>query len=389
VNDPNLPDLTTDELVRYARHFPLEAVGVEGQRRLKAARILLVGAGGLGSPAALYLAAAGIGTLGLVEDDVVEASNLQRQVIHGTSDLGRPKIESARDRIAEVNPHVELLLHPTRLTSANAMEILGDYDLVVDGTDNFPTRYLINDACVLLGIPYVYGSILRFDGQVALFGVPGGPCYRCLFRDPPPPGLVPNCATGGVLGVLPGIVGSVQALEAIKWILGRAAGSVGRLRLFDALDFGWRTLEIPRDPECPACGDTPTVTELIDYEAFCGVGGSEGTDTDEIDTIAPAVLAARLEAGEAITLIDVREPHEWDIANLGDRGARLIPGGEILRIADELRAEAGPVVVHCKSGGRSREAILRLREVGLEGLVNLEGGILRWQEEVDPSLRRY
>lgn len=393
MNHSDLPELSADERVRYSRHFPLAAVGVDGQRRLKGARILLVGAGGLGSPAALYLAAAGVGTLGLVEDDVVEASNLQRQVIHGTSDLGRPKIESARDRLAEVNPHVELVLHPTRLDSTNAMEIIRDYDLVLDGTDNFPTRYLINDACVLLGIPYVYGSILRFDGQVALFAVPGGPCYRCLFRDPPPAGLVPNCAEGGVLGVLPGIVGSVQALEAIKWVLGRAEASFGKLRLFDALEFSWRTLDVSRDPECPVCGDAPEITELIDYEAFCGVTSTgrplDAADRDDVPVVTPRELVERLASGEGLTLIDVREPHEWDIVNLEERGARLVPRGRVPELMDELAAANAPIVVHCKTGGRSREVVARLREAGVRDVFNLEGGILRWQAEIDPSLPRY
>ncbi|MDT8367857.1 MAG: molybdopterin-synthase adenylyltransferase MoeB, partial [Longimicrobiales bacterium] len=373
-NDRPLPDLSPDELLRYSRHFPLPQVGVEGQRRLKAARVLLVGMGGLGSPLGLYLAAAGVGTLGLVDDDVVDASNLQRQVMHGTKDLGRAKLASALDRLADVNPHVELVPHAVRLDASNAMEILGDYDIVVDGTDNFPTRYLINDACVLLGIPYVYGSILRFDGQVALFAAEGGPCYRCLFRDPPPPGLVPNCAEGGVLGVLPGIVGSFQALEVIKWILGAGESSVGKLRLLDALDLSWRTLTIDRDPECPVCGDAPTVTELIDYETFCGVDASgaaldSGAGGEEVPGISAPELARRLDAGEAITLIDVREPHEWEIMNLADRGARLVPLGEIVEAADELRDTPGEVVLHCKSGARSRDAAIRLREVGVHAVM--------------------
>jgi len=390
MTDRTLPDLSAEELLRYSRHFPLEQVGVEGQRRLKAARVLLVGMGGLGSPLGLYLAAAGVGTLGLVDDDLVDASNLQRQVLHGTKDIGRPKLESARDRLADVNPHVELVLHPTRLDASNAMEILGGYDLVVDGTDNFPTRYLVNDACVLLGIPYVYGSILRFDGQVALFAAEGGPCYRCLFRDPPPPGLVPNCAEGGVLGVLPGIVGSLQALEVVKWILGQGQGSVGKLRLLDALDLSLRTLTIDRDPACPVCGDAPTVTALIDYEAFCGVGASaEHARRTGVEGITPAELATRLDAGESITLIDVREEHEWVIANLESRGARLVPQARILEVAEELRATGGTVVLHCKSGGRSRDAAARLLDAGVDGVLNLEGGILAWQEQVDPSLNRY
>ncbi len=388
--DTDLPELTREELLRYSRHFPLAEVGVEGQRRLKAARVLLVGMGGLGSPLGLYLAAAGVGRLGLVDDDVVDASNLQRQVIHGTRDLGRPKLESARDRISDINPHVDLVLHPTRLTSENAMDVLGEYDIVVDGTDNFPTRYLVNDACVLLGIPYVYGSILRFDGQVALFATEEGPCYRCLFRDPPPPGLVPNCAEGGVLGVLPGIVGSLQALEVIKWILGAGPPSSGKLHLLDALDLSLRTLTIDRDPDCPVCGDAPTVRELIDYEEFCGVRAAERhAERTGVAGITPSRLAARLDAGEAITLIDVREPHEWDIANLESRGARLVPQARILDVVEELRREPEPVVLYCKSGGRSREAAARLADAGIAGVLNLEGGILAWRDDVDPDLPRY
>jgi adenylyltransferase/sulfurtransferase len=388
--DPTLPALSQDELLRYSRHFPLSEVGVDGQRKLKAARVLLVGMGGLGSPLGLYLSAAGVGTLGLVDDDVVDASNLQRQVIHGTSDLGRPKLESARDRITEVNPHVEVVLHPTRLTSADALEILGSYDIVVDGTDNFPTRYLVNDACVLLGIPYVYGSILRFDGQVAVFAAEGGPCYRCLFRDPPPPGLVPNCAEGGVLGVLPGIVGSLQALEVIKWIVGAGTSPVGRLHLLDALDVSLRTLTIERDPECPVCGDDPSVTELIDYEAFCGVeASSRHAEETGVPGITPTELVHRLDAGEPLTLIDVREPHEWEIVNLASRGARLIPQARILEIADELRASTDTVVLYCKSGGRSRAAAARLVDAGVARVLNLEGGILAWRDDVDPGLPRY
>jgi len=390
MTDDALPELDRDELLRYSRHFPLAEVGVEGQRRLKAARVLLVGMGGLGSPLGLYLAAAGVGTLGLVDDDTVDASNLQRQVVHGTADLGRSKLDSAMDRLADVNPHVELVPHPVRLDASNALEILRDYDVVVDGTDNFPTRYLVNDACVLLGIPYVYGSILRFDGQVALFAAEGGPCYRCLFRDPPPPGLVPNCAEGGVLGVLPGIVGSLQALEVIKWILGQGERSIGKLHLLDALDLSLRTLTIERDPACPVCGDDPTVTELIDYEAFCGISTAEASEgRSPVGRIDPAELARRLDAGEDITLIDVREPHEWEIANLADRGARLVPQGRILEVADELRDAPRPIVLHCKSGGRSREAAERLAEAGVNGLLNLEGGILAWRESVDPDLQRY
>ena len=386
MTERSLPPLTPDDRRRYSRHLILSEVGEEGQRRLKDARVALVGMGGLGSPAALYLAAAGVGTLGLIDDDTVELSNLQRQIIHGSADVGRPKIESARDRIREVNPDVQVKLHPVRLTSENAMEVLADYDIVLDGSDNFPTRYLVNDACVLLGKPFVYGAILRFDGQVSVFGMEGGPCYRCLFREPPPPDSVPGCAEAGVLGVLPGIVGSLQAMEAIKWILGRDT-MAGTLLLYDALEPSWRTMELRRDPDCPVCGNAPTVTELIDYERFCGMAGE---DPDEgVPETSATELRDRLEAGEDIVLIDVREPHEWELVNLEDRGARLIPQGEVLDAAEELKRSEGAVVLYCRSGGRSRRMAGLLREAGVQRVENLTGGILGWQEAVDPSLPRY
>jgi sulfur-carrier protein adenylyltransferase/sulfurtransferase len=387
-----LPRLGPEESLRYSRHLILPEVGPEGQRRLKAARVLLVGAGGLGSPAALYLAAAGVGTLGIVDFDVVDASNLQRQVLHGTPDVGRPKLDSARDRIAAINPHVAVEAHPVRLTSANAREIVRGYDVVLDGSDNFPTRYLVNDACVLEGKPSVYGSILRWEGQASVFWAGHGPCYRCLFAEPPPPGLVPSCAEAGVLGVLPGIVGCVQALEAIKLVLGEGEPLLGRLLLFDALRMRFREMRLRRDPACPVCGDDPTVRELIDYERFCGVGppgaptGSEMSD--DVPEITPSELKARLDRGEPLTIVDVREPHEWEIGNLEPYGAKLIPLGELPERHGEIDP-AGEVVLHCRSGARSAKALKFLRERGYERLHNLAGGILAWSDEVDPSIPKY
>jgi adenylyltransferase/sulfurtransferase len=366
-------------------------VGKEGQQKLKAARVLLVGTGGLGSPLALYLAAAGVGTLGLVDFDVVDVTNLQRQVLHGTADVGRKKLESARDRLRDINPHVELVLHDARLTSQNALEILRGYDVIADGTDNFPTRYLVNDASALLGKPLVYGSIFRFEGQVSVFWAEKGPCYRCLFRDPPPPGLVPSCAEGGVLGVLPGIVGSLQALEVLKLVLGIGTPLVGRLQLFDGLAFRWRELKLRKDPECPLCGEHPTVTELIDYEHFCGIpqaAAAEAAERADIPELTPAELKARLDRGDALTVLDVREPHEWAIANLERYGALLVPLAQLPERMGEL-ADAGEIVVHCLSGARSRRAARQLREAGHTRVYNLAGGIRAWSEQVDPSLPRY
>jgi sulfur-carrier protein adenylyltransferase/sulfurtransferase len=384
-------DLDRDEILRYSRHLIMPEVGLEGQRKLKAARVLIVGAGGLGSPAAMYLAAAGVGTLGLVDFDVVDPTNLQRQLLHGTDDVGRPKLESARDRLTAVNPHVKVVLHPLRLTSENAMGVIQDYDLVVDGTDNFPTRYLVNDACALLGKPNVYGSIFRFEGQVSVFDAARGPCYRCLFREPPPPGLVPSCAEGGVLGVLPGIIGSMQALEAIKLILGRGDTLLGRLLLFDALKLTWRELRLRKNPECPVCGENPTVTELIDYLEFCGVSEwdeGSGTGGEEVPEITPTELVGRLERGDRVRIVDVREPHEWDIANLGGRGAELIPLGSLLERLGELDS-AEDLVVHCRTGARSARAVSQLQGAGFRKVWNLRGGILAWGDEVDPEIRRY
>lgn len=391
MSENGLPALSADEHQRYSRHLILPEVGPAGQRRLKAGRVLLVGAGGLGSPAAMYLAAAGVGTLGLVEFDVVDASNLQRQVIHGTSDIGRPKLDSARDRIAEINPHVAVEPHPVRLTSENAREIVRAYDVVIDGTDNFPTRYLVNDACVLERKPYVYGSILRWEGQASVFGAKGGPCYRCLFAEPPPPGMVPNCAEAGVFGVLPGIVGSVQALEALKLLLGTGDTLVGRLLLFDALRMRFREMRLRRDPACPACGDHPTLHELIDYERFCGYeppGATPENDMSGTPEITPTELKERLDQGDKLTIIDVREPAEWEIGNLEPQGARLIPLGDLPERMDEINPD-DEVVLHCRSGARSAQALQLLRVHGYERVLNLKGGILAWSDEVDPTIPKY
>ncbi len=381
-----LPELDNDEVLRYSRHLIIPEVGLEGQRRLKASRVLLVGAGGLGSPLGLYLAAAGVGHLGLVDFDLVDLTNLHRQVIHGTKDLGRPKLDSARDRIADVNPHVHVETYDTRLTSQNALEILRGYDIVIDGTDNFPTRYLVNDACVLSGIPNVYGSIFRFEGQVSVFATETGPCYRCLFREPPPPGLVPSCAEGGVLGVLPGLVGMLQATEALKLLLGIGQPLVGRLLLVDALRAQFRTLKLQRDPDCPACG-THELKELIDYEEFCGLRKAAAeARANAVPEITPSDLAARIARGDDIDLIDVREPHEWEIARIP--GARLIPLGtlsEALPTLDRSRE----IVVHCKGGGRSARAVRQLLDAGFQNVTNLAGGITRWSDDVDPGVAKY
>lgn len=380
------PELSRSELLRYARHLVLPQVGLEGQRRLKESRVLCVGAGGLGSPVALYLAAAGVGTLGIVDHDVVDATNLQRQILHGTRDVGRPKVESAAERIREVNPHVEVVAHATRLTSANALGIVGAYDVVVDGTDNFPTRYLVNDACVLAGKPNVYGSIFRWEGQVSVFAAPGGPCYRCLFREPPPPGLVPNCAEGGVMGVLPGIIGSLQAMETLKVLLGVGDPLVGRLVLFDALEMAWREVSLSRNPACPVCGDAPTQTELIDYELFCGVGVEDPmAGVPRPAELGPAEVAALLGGGDAPTLVDVREPWEWEVGNLAGLGARLIPLGELPARLGEIPRER-PVVFLCKGGHRSRAAAARLMEEGYARVYNLRGGMVAWARELDPGI---
>jgi sulfur-carrier protein adenylyltransferase/sulfurtransferase len=382
------PELSNEEIFRYSRHLILPEVGLEGQKKLKRARVLLVGVGGLGSPAALYLAAAGVGTLGLVDFDVVDATNLQRQVLHGTSAIGKRKLDSARERIEDLNPNVKVEAHETPLTSRNALEIISTYDIVVDGTDNFQTRYLVNDACVILGKPNVYGSIYRFEGQASVFATESGPCYRCLFREPPPPGLVPSCAEGGVLGVLPGIIGTIQTTEALKLILGIGESLAGRLLLVDALRMSFRTLNLRKDPECPACG-THEITELIDYEEFCGVRQAAAADAaaqSAVPEITPAQLAERIARGDDFDLIDVREPHEWDIARLP--GARLIPLGTIIEALPSLDS-ARDIVVHCKVGGRSAKAVQQLQASGFRKVWNLAGGITRWSDDVDPGVPKY
>jgi len=378
-------ELTREELVRYSRHILLPQVGEDGQRALKASRVLLVGAGGLGSPVALYLAAAGVGTLGLVDFDAVDLSNLQRQILHGSAAVGSSKIDSARDRLRDINPNVEVETYETRFASGNALEIARGYDLIVDGTDNFATRYLVNDTSVLLGIPNVYGSVYRFEGQASVFGAPDGPCYRCLFREPPPPHLVPSCAEAGVLGVIPGLVGTIQATEAIKMLLGLGDALVGRLLTIDVMTMAFRTIEIRRDPECPACG-TREITELIDYDEFCGVAPRGEPMRSAVSEIQPSQLAERLEGGEELEIIDVREPYEWQLGHIP--GARLVPLG---RIAAEipLLDKRRETILYCKVGVRSMFAAKQLADAGVSEVRNLAGGILRWIDEVDPTMMRY
>lgn len=377
--------LSREEVSRYSRHLLLPEVGIAGQERLKKGSVLLVGTGGLGSPAALYLAAAGVGRIGLVDFDVVDESNLQRQILHDSRWIGKPKLDSAADRLRALNPYIEVELFPERLTSGNALEILGGFDVVLDGTDNFATRYLTNDACFLLGKPNVYGSIFRFEGQVSVFWPGHGPCYRCLYPTPPPPGLVPSCAEGGVLGVLPGVVGSLQATEAIKLLLGVGRPLAGRLLLYDALDLSFRELKLRRDPACPLCGEHPTATGLVDYEEFCGLGRGEEA-APEGSEISVAELKERLDRGERIHVIDVREPHEAEICAIA--GARLIPLATLPERLHEID-QAATVVVHCKSGVRSARAVQLLRQAGLSRTYNLKGGILAWAKEIDPSLVTY
>jgi molybdopterin/thiamine biosynthesis adenylyltransferase/rhodanese-related sulfurtransferase/molybdopterin converting factor small subunit len=379
--------LSQEEILRYSRHLLIPEVGAEGQLKLKRAKVLLVGAGGLGSPVGLYLAAAGVGRIGIVDFDVVDASNLQRQVIHGTSDLGRKKLDSAEETLRDINPHVRVDRFETALTSENALQILRDYDLVVDGTDNFPTRYLVNDACVLLGKPNVYGSIFRFEGQATVFAYPGGPCYRCLYPEPPPPGLVPSCAEGGVLGVLPGLVGLIQATETVKLILGVGQPLVGRLLLYDALGMRFRELKIRRDAECPVCGERPTIRELIDYHQFCGVpragNAAEEPAGPDIDVLQ---LKAKLDRGDRFLLLDVREPHEHQLCRLP--GAVLIPMREVSKRLEELDRNQ-EIVVYCRSGARSAKIAQLLRASGFPVVRNLTGGILAWSDKVDPSVPKY
>jgi adenylyltransferase/sulfurtransferase len=378
--------LSKDEIQRYSRHLIMPEVGMEGQLKLKRARVLTIGTGGLGAPLGLYLAAAGVGRLGLVDFDVVDNSNLQRQVTFTTQDVGKPKSAAAKARLSALNPTIEIVAYETRLTSENALELFKDYDVIVDGTDNFPTRFLVNDACVILGKPNVYGSIFRFEGQATVFGYPGGPCYRCLYPEPPPPGLVPSCAEGGVLGVLPGIVGSIQAMETIKLILGTGDPLVGRLLLFDALAMRFRELKLKRNPDCPVCGDHRTITKLIDYEEFCGIRGEEAPAmTDGIQEITATELKARQDRGDKLFILDVREPHEYQICNLN---GKLIPLGELPRRVNELDSSV-EMVVHCRSGKRSADAIHFLQTAGFKKLLNLKGGVQAWADEVDPRMPKY
>ena len=383
-----LPELTTDELSRYSRHLILPEVGEEGQRKLKAARVLCVGTGGLGSPLALYLAAAGVGTLGLVDFDVVDASNLQRQIIHSTADIGRKKLDSAAEKLKALNPSLKVVKYDTLLSSANALDILKDYDVIADGTDNFPTRYLVNDACVLLGKPNAYGSIFRFEGQASVFGAKDGPCYRCLYPEPPPPGLVPSCAEGGVLGILPGLVGVIQATETIKLILGIGEPLIGRLLLVDALNMRFRQLKLRKNPECPVCGDHPTVTKLIDYQQFCGIEPASERQSavkNGIPQVSPKDLKKRIDAGEDLFILDVREPFEYQIANIG---GVLIPQNDVPKRIGEIDRNR-EIVVQCKSGGRSQRIAEYLKQSGLPTVSNLAGGIVAWSDEVDPKVPKY
>ncbi|MCH6552596.1 MAG: molybdopterin-synthase adenylyltransferase MoeB [Acidobacteria bacterium] len=380
------PALSQQELLRYSRHLIMPEVGMDGQLKLKAAKVLLIGTGGLGAPLGLYLAAAGVGRLGLVDFDVVDFTNLQRQVTFTTQDVGKRKIEAARDRLQGLNPEIQIDTHEVKLTSENALTILRDYDIIVDGTDNFPTRYLVNDACVLLGKPNVYGSIFRFEGQATVFALDDGPCYRCLYPEPPPPGLVPSCAEGGVLGVLPGIVGSIQANETIKLIIGRGESLKGRLLMFDALKMKFRELRLRKNPDCPICGTHRTVTKLIDYEEFCGLRGQEAQQpVAQVPEIEPVELKRKLDAGEDVFILDVREPHEYQICHLN---GYLIPLGDLPKRVSELDS-ARTIVAHCRSGMRSAQAVEFLRTAGFRKVWNLKGGILAWSDTVDPSVPKY
>ncbi|CUU02827.1 adenylyltransferase and sulfurtransferase [Candidatus Thermokryptus mobilis] len=378
-------ELSREEFLRYGRHLIIPEVGLEGQRKLKSASVLIVGAGGLGSPLAFYLTAAGVGRIGIVDFDVVDLSNLQRQIIHTTKDVGRSKLESAREKLKALNPNVKIETYEMRLTSENALDVIKNYDIVVDGTDNFPTRYLVNDACVFLKKPNVYGSIFRFEGQVSVFYADRGPCYRCLYKEPPPPGLVPSCAEGGVLGVLPGIIGTIQALETIKLILGIGEPLIGKLLLFDALKMKFRELNLRKDPECPVCGENPTIKELIDYEAFCGITPEQILRESGLE-VTPEELKAKLENGEDIILIDVREPVEYEINRI--EGSRLIPLSKLPEKVNELD-QTREIILYCKMGGRSARAVQLLRELGFTRVKNLAGGIDAWIEKIDPTMPRY
>jgi sulfur-carrier protein adenylyltransferase/sulfurtransferase len=377
--------LSNEEILRYSRHLIMPEVGMEGQQKLKAARVLCIGTGGLGSPLALYLTAAGVGTLGLVDFDVVDYTNLQRQIIHSTNDVGRPKLDSAEEKLRALNPFVQIKRFETRLSSANALELFRDFDIIVDGTDNFPTRYLVNDACVLTGKPNVYGSIFRFEGQASVFATKDGPCYRCLYPEPPPPGLVPSCAEGGVLGILPGLIGIVQATEAIKLILGAGDSLIGRLLLVDALSMKFRELKLRKNPDCPVCGTHPTVTKLIDYEQFCGIPAAPQETKVSVNDITPEELKRRLDAGDQLFILDVREPHEYQICNLG---GYLIPLGDLPKRVHELDSSR-EIVAHCKMGGRSAKAVDFLRQAGFTKVSNLTGGIAAWSDKVDPKVPKY
>src|SRR5438105_3015224 len=377
--------LSNEEVLRYSRHLIMPEVGMEGQQKLKAAKVLCIGAGGLGSPLALYLAAAGVGTLGVVDFDVVDFTNLQRQIIHSTADVGRKKLDSAADKIKAINPFVQIRPFETRLTSENALQLFRDFEIIVDGTDNFPTRYLVNDACVLTGKPNVYGSIFRFEGQVSVFATKEGPCYRCLYPEPPPPGLVPSCAEGGVLGILPGLVGVMQATEAIKLILGKGEPLIGRLLLVDALGMRFRELKLRKNPECPVCGVHPTITKLIDYNEFCGIRGEEKPVSDGVRGIQVEQLKRRLDAKDDLFVLDVREPHEYQICNLG---GYLIPLNDLPKRVNELDSSR-EIVVHCKMGGRSAKAAAFLRQAGFKNVLNLTDGITAWSDRVDPKVPKY
>ncbi len=377
--------LSNEEILRYSRHLIMPEVGMKGQKKLKAARVLMIGAGGLGSPAGMYLAAAGVGKLGIVDFDVVDETNLHRQLLHGTNDVGRSKLESAKETLQSINPNVKIETYETRLTSENAFDIIQEYDIVVDGTDNFPTRYLVNDACVLLGKPYVYGSIFRFDGQVTVFDSKKGPCYRCLYPTPPPPGLVPSCAEGGVLGILPGIIGSLQALEAIKLIIEEGDSLIGKLVLFDALKFKFRELKLHKNPDCPICGNNPSIHELIDYEEFCGIPSVQDEQGDASDNITVKQLKEKLDRGEDIFILDVREPHEYEINNLN---GYLIPLNDLPDRINELDSSR-EIVAHCKMGGRSAKAVQFLKQTGFKKVKNLAGGVDAWAEKIDKSMPRY
>ncbi len=381
--------LSNEEILRYSRHLIMPEVGMEGQLKLKNASVLLVGAGGLGAPLGLYLAAAGIGRIGMVDFDVVDFTNLQRQVIHGTKDVGRKKLDSAFDKMADINPNVKLEKYEVALTSENALDIIRNYDFVVDGTDNFPTRYLVNDACVLMKKPNIYGSIFRFEGQCTVFAYPGGPCYRCLYPEPPPPGLVPSCAEGGVLGILPGIIGLMQATETVKLILGTGEPLVGRLVLYDALAMRFRELKLRRNPECPVCGDHPTLHKLIDYQEFCGVPHQEVehvAPVANLSEIEPTEVKQKIDRGDKFILLDVREPHEFQICRIPT--STLIPLGELPKHLNEFDKNA-EIVAHCKSGARSAKATNLLRENGFKNVRNMKGGILAWSDKVDPSVPKY